>query len=62
MNDMQERIDDYLNFGVPHVWVINPRNSRAFHYTADGMREPKDGILLISSPPITLPIRDLENL
>ncbi len=37
-DDVQDRIDDYLAFGVPHVWVVNPRNMRAFHYTVDGMR------------------------
>jgi len=25
MEDMQEKIDDYLRFGVPYIWIINPR-------------------------------------
>ena len=37
--DMQERIDDYLAFGVPTVWVINPITRRAYIHTADGMVE-----------------------
>jgi Uma2 family endonuclease len=57
---MQERIDDYLAFGVPHVWVVNPRKSRAFQYTPDGMREAKDGILRTANPEIIVPILDLE--
>src|SRR5262245_8620682 len=36
---LQERIDDYLNFGVPYVWVLNPRNRRAWVYNTDGSRE-----------------------
>jgi Uma2 family endonuclease len=26
---IQERIDDYLSLGVPHVWVIDPRPRKA---------------------------------
>jgi Uma2 family endonuclease len=59
MDDMQERIDDYLAFGVPHVWVVNPRKLRAFHYSSDGMREAKDGILRTTNPPIAVPILNL---
>ena len=33
MAEMQERIDDYLDFGVRYVWLINPRRRRAFIYT-----------------------------
>jgi Uma2 family endonuclease len=57
--EMQDRIDDYLTFGVPHVWVLNPRTRRAFLYTPDGMREPKDGILRTQNPDIEVPIADL---
>jgi len=62
MDDVQERIDDYLTFGVPHVWVVNPRKLRAFHYTADGIREAKDGMLRTSNPDIVVPILELETL
>jgi hypothetical protein len=41
MSEMQERIDDYLEFGVPYVWVINPINRRAFIYTPGAMHEAK---------------------
>ena len=42
---VQERIDDYLAFGVPCVWVINPESRRAWIHTSDGSREAKDGVL-----------------
>jgi len=42
---MQEKIDDYLTFGIPYVWVIYPESRRAYIYTNDGAREAKDGIL-----------------
>jgi Uma2 family endonuclease len=62
LEEMQDRIDDYLAFGVPHVWVVNPRKLRAFHYTTDGMREAKDGILRTVDPEIEVPILHLETL
>lgn len=60
MSEMQERIDDYLAFGVPHVWVINPRTRRAFEYTSDGMHEAKDGILSTTNPDIRVVLAELE--
>jgi Uma2 family endonuclease len=62
MDDVQERIDDYLSFGVSHVWVINPRKPRAFHYTADAIREAKDGILRTTNPDIVVPLLELQNV
>jgi Uma2 family endonuclease len=60
MSEMQERIDDYLEFGVPYVWVINPINRRAFIYTPGAMHEAKDGILTASNPDIRVPLAELE--
>jgi Uma2 family endonuclease len=57
---MQERIDDYLKFGVSYVWVINPVNRRAWVYSAEGIREIKDGVLRTDNPSIELPL-DLPN-
>ena len=59
VDDMQDKIDDYLALGVPYVWVVNPRKSRAFEYTADGVREAKDGILRTVNPEIVVPILEL---
>jgi Uma2 family endonuclease len=60
MAEMQERIDDYLAFGVRYVWLINPATRRAFVYTADQMREAKDGVLSTESPDIRVPLAELE--
>jgi Uma2 family endonuclease len=60
MDEMQDRIYDYLSFGVPYVWILNPRTRRAFLYTPDGVREAKDGILRTQDPDITVPFRGLK--
>lgn len=59
MESVQERIDDYLAFGVRYVWVISPRSRRAFVYTADGMHEAQDGILRTEDPEIVVPLAEV---
>ena len=38
-NRLEDKIDDYLKFGVAHVWVIDPQSRSAWSYTRDGKRE-----------------------
>ncbi len=45
MDSMQERIKDYLAFGVPYVWVVNPRLRSGWLYTTQNAQEAKNGIL-----------------
>jgi Uma2 family endonuclease len=59
MQDAQEAIADYLDFGVACVWVLNPRTRRCFVYSADGMHEARDGMLRVPGTPIAVPIADL---
>jgi Uma2 family endonuclease len=56
---MQEKIDEYLSFGIPYVWVVDPRTRRAYVYTTNGMQEAKDGILRTSDPEIALPLSEV---
>ena len=60
MAEMQERIDDYLDFGVRYVWLINPRKRRAFIYTREAVQEVKDGILYTAGPEIRVSLSELE--
>ena len=61
MKEMQERIDDYLEFGVSRAWLIHPRTRRAFVYTRDGVQEVKDGTLRTEAPAIRVPLAELES-
>jgi Uma2 family endonuclease len=56
---LQARIDDYLGFGVPYVWVINPRTRRAWCYTNNGIQEAKDGVLRTENPALAVPLTEL---
>ncbi len=59
MMRVQERIDDYLEFGVPYVWLINPQAKRAWIYTAQGVREATEGVLRTSDPEICVPLAEI---
>lgn len=56
---MQQRIDDYLRFGVPYVFVLNPRDKRAWAYTKDGSTEIRDGGLRTENPALTVPLVEI---
>jgi Uma2 family endonuclease len=59
MQYMQEKIDDYINFGVPYVWIINPKNRKGYVVTRAGMLEATSGVLETQDPKISVPIADL---
>jgi len=59
MDYMQEKIDDYLDFGVPYVWIINPRNKKAYVVTRAGMVEVTSGVLETKDPAISMPLSAL---
>ena len=56
MQYMQEKIDDYLDFGVPYVWIINPRNKKAHVVTRVGMLDAASATLETKDPVISLPL------
>ena len=58
MEYMQEKIDDYLNFGVPYVWIINPRSKKAYVVTKAGMCEAPEK-LETQDPAISIPLAEL---
>ena len=56
---LQDKIDDYLKFGVAYVWVINPRSRRVWVYTQNGIAEAKDGILRTENPELVVPLAEI---
>jgi Uma2 family endonuclease len=59
MAGMQERIDDYLAFGVHTVWVIDPQTRRAHIYMRDRYIDVTDGILKVEGSPVSINLNDL---
>jgi Uma2 family endonuclease len=61
VDEMQDRIGDYLSFGVRYVWVINPRTRHAYIHTAEEIREVKDGVLTTRDPDIAVSLSQIES-
>jgi Uma2 family endonuclease len=56
---VQDRIKDFLQMGVPYIWVLDPQNKTAFIETpAEGLREVKDGILRTENPRFEVPLTE----
>ncbi len=41
---------DYVQFGIEHIWVIDPYQSRAFRADARGFHEPEEGSVILTVP------------
>ena len=59
MSRMQQKIADYLKFGVSYVWVVDPQTRQAWIYTADIMREVTDGMLRTANPELLVPLTEV---
>ena len=51
--DLQEKIQDYLGFGVKYIWVVDPAARRGYVYTSDGCHYA-GSVLWTKDPDFTL--------
>ena len=60
MTRIQERVNDHLAMGVPHVWVVDPATRSAWTVTpAEGWREEKSGVLRAANPGVEVPLAEI---
>ncbi len=59
LRSIRERVDDYLNFGVRHVWILDPASKRAYVCSPTGFQEPEQGMLAVPNTPIRLLLSEL---
>lgn len=57
-SDVQEKLDDYRDFGIPFVWVVDPRTRRGYTYSLEEGFAMQPG-LHTSNPEIELPVERL---
>ncbi len=54
--DVQEKIDDYLQFGITAVWLIDPERQRAWIHTKEGAHETLDRVLRNPAGDLEVPL------
>jgi Uma2 family endonuclease len=59
MASLQDRLDDYLDFGVPNLWVIDPWKHRGWCVTAEGWATATDGVMRTTDGRIGMPLVDV---
>jgi Uma2 family endonuclease len=57
LNAQQKRCRDFVTFGVPYVWILDPRKQKAYRVTAGGMHEVTE--LRTENPEILVPLATL---
>ena len=57
---IRQRCADYLEMGVPYVWILDPQTRLAYTMTAaEGLREVKSGVLNTESPVLEVPLDEI---
>jgi Uma2 family endonuclease len=56
---LEDRVDDYIEFGVENIWVLDPVKRRAYVCTKGSFKEPEKGILVVPDSSIQIPLKDL---
>ena len=59
LRKMRLRVDDYLDFGAEHVWIIDPGLRRAYVCSKTGFLEPEGGVLEVPGTPIRVVLSEL---
>jgi Uma2 family endonuclease len=59
LRSLEDKVDDYIAFGVENIWALDPVKRRAYLCTKGSFREPEAGILVVPGSPIQISLKDL---
>jgi Uma2 family endonuclease len=59
LSRFQDRIDDYLAFGVENIWIIDPDRREAYTANASGLHPVRTNELTVPDTPIRVVLSDL---
>ena len=56
---VRSKAAEYRQFGVEHIWVIDPEPRIVYRYTSSGLEEVQTGELVVSDTPIRVVLSEL---
>jgi Uma2 family endonuclease len=56
VSDLLEKLAEYAEFGVPYIWVIDPRRQKAYTYSGKRLEESVDAL---TTSDITIPFDEI---
>jgi Uma2 family endonuclease len=59
LNAMIKRCQDYVQFGIPNIWILDPQRRCAYRLTPQGAELIESGVLLVPETPIRIVLSDL---
>jgi Uma2 family endonuclease len=59
MSRILEKLEEYQTFGVPHIWVFDPRRRKAYVCGGGKLEEHRGDALTTDNPQISLPLEDV---
>jgi Uma2 family endonuclease len=59
LSRFQDRIDDYLVFGVENIWIIDPERRAAYTATSSGLHPVRTNELTVPETPIRVVLSEL---
>ncbi len=59
LSSMEERVNDYLVFGVRDIWILDPIKRLAFVFNNGKFSAPENGMLHVTSSKISISLKDL---
>jgi Uma2 family endonuclease len=59
LSRFQDRIEDYLAFGIEHIWILDPERRAAYTASASGIHPVRTNELSVPETPIRVVLSDL---
>lgn len=59
LSRITKRTDEYLDFGIEHIWIVDPSRRLAYRVTRTGLELAPNGELAVPDTPIRVPLNEL---